>query len=148
MRADFPRLTATAAAVPEPTKKSATRSPGLEEASKMRSIRFLCFITNAFFLHLYQFSVCVVLTLVCRIRSVVAAYYGMPSMLLRQIGKRVRERRESLGLSQEELAHKSGCHRTYIGMIERAEKSVGVERLAQISRALEMSVSELLRGFG
>ena len=72
----------------------------------------------------------------------------MRTSLLRQIGKRVRERREALGMSQEELAQKSGCHRTYIGMVERAEKSVGVERLVQISRALRTTISELLRGLG
>jgi len=85
-------------------------------------------------------------TLVCRLVMWNFAYYGMQTTIRRQIGKRVREQREALGLSQEELAHKSGSHRTYIGMIERAEKSVGVERLVQICRALQTNISDLLKG--
>ena len=45
-------------------------------------------------------------------------------------GKRVRELRMDLGLSQEELA---GLHRNYIGGVERGERNIGllnVDRLA------------------
>lgn len=35
-------------------------------------------------------------------------------------GERVRDLRKKKNISQEELAHLSGLHRTYIGMIERA----------------------------
>ena len=44
------------------------------------------------------------------------------SAILKQFGERVREMRKEKGISQEELADKAGLHRTYIGMIERAEK--------------------------
>lgn len=62
------------------------------------------------------------------------------------IGDRVRLRREALGLTQEALADRAGTHRTYIGMIERAEKNVSVATLANIASALEVDLSTLLEG--
>ena len=48
----------------------------------------------------------------------------MKREILIKFGKKVREERARLGLSQEELASRAGVHRTYIGMIERAEKNI------------------------
>ena len=47
-------------------------------------------------------------------------------------------------LSQEELAVKAGVHRTYIGMIERAEKNITLLNIEKISKALGVSISKLL----
>lgn len=44
--------------------------------------------------------------------------------ILIMFGKRVCELRKNKGYSQEQLAFKAGLHRTYIGMIERAEKNI------------------------
>lgn len=44
--------------------------------------------------------------------------------ILLKFGKNVQEKRKSLKLSQEQLAELAGVHRTYIGMIERAEKNI------------------------
>lgn len=63
-----------------------------------------------------------------------------------EIGRRLRQRREALGLTQEELAHRAKSHRTYVGMLERAEKNVTVIALARFAEALETSLSELLEG--
>ena len=49
------------------------------------------------------------------------------------------------GLSQEELAHKADLHRTYIGMIERAEKNITLLNIEKIANALEVNIKELLR---
>ena len=46
----------------------------------------------------------------------------MKRSLLIKFGKKVRDERIGLGFSQEKLASRAGVHRTYIGMIERAEK--------------------------
>jgi len=70
----------------------------------------------------------------------------MRAELLKLIGNRVRQAREGRDMSQEELARKAGCHRTYVGMVERAEKSVSVERLATLCKALGTTLSDLLRG--
>jgi transcriptional regulator with XRE-family HTH domain len=60
-------------------------------------------------------------------------------------GERVREIRKEKGLSQEELAHKADLHRTYIGMIERAEKNITLLNIEKIANALEVNIKELLR---
>jgi transcriptional regulator with XRE-family HTH domain len=69
----------------------------------------------------------------------------MNKKLLEKFGERVREERGKLGLSQEELASKAGVHRTYIGMIERAEKNITLENIYKVAKALDLSISELTR---
>ena len=51
----------------------------------------------------------------------------MKREVLIKFGQKVREERIRLDLSQEELAGRAGVHRTYIGMIERAEKNITLE---------------------
>ena len=48
--------------------------------------------------------------------------------------------------SQEEFAHVSGLHRTYIGQIERGEKNISFANLVKISGVLGVTMSELLAG--
>ena len=66
--------------------------------------------------------------------------------MLKKFGVRVRQERERQGISQEELAHHAGVHRTYVGMIERAEKNVTLKSMEKIARALHMDVAELVGG--
>lgn len=69
----------------------------------------------------------------------------MKKPILMKFAKRVREERKKLGLSQEEFAAKSGFHRTYIGMIERAERNITLSNIEKISKALKVSLSNLFR---
>ncbi len=64
--------------------------------------------------------------------------------LLTLLGQKIRAERVSKGWSQEELAEKAGLHRTYIGMIERAEKNLTVVNLNRIAVALDLSIRDLL----
>jgi transcriptional regulator with XRE-family HTH domain len=48
----------------------------------------------------------------------------MSKTILVLFSEKVRSERLKQGLSQEELAARAGVHRTYIGMIERAEKTL------------------------
>lgn len=64
--------------------------------------------------------------------------------ILIKFGERVREIRKEKGLSQEELAHKADLHRTYIGMIERAEKNITLINIEKIANALEIDLKKLL----
>jgi len=64
--------------------------------------------------------------------------------ILIKFGKRVREIRKKKGLSQEELAYKADLHRTYIGMIERAEKNITLINIEKIANALEVDLKILL----
>ena len=68
----------------------------------------------------------------------------MSNTLLEKFGQKVREERLKQNLSQEQLAVKAGVHRTYIGMIERAEKNITLLNIKKLSRALSMSISKLL----
>lgn len=61
-----------------------------------------------------------------------------------KFGDKVRELRNQKGLSQDLLAHNAGLHRTYIGMIERAEKNITLTTIEKIAKALEKEVKELL----
>lgn len=56
----------------------------------------------------------------------------------------MRKKRTALHLSQEELAERAGVHRTYVGMIERAEKNITLENIEKISKALKIPLHELL----
>jgi len=69
----------------------------------------------------------------------------MKKPILIKFAKRVREERKKLGLSQEEFAAKSGFHRTYIGMIERAERNITLSNIEKLAKALKLSISKLLK---
>jgi len=64
--------------------------------------------------------------------------------ILIKFGNRVRELRKEQKLSQEDLAHKAGFHRTYIGMIERAERNITLGNIERISIALNIPITKLL----
>lgn len=56
----------------------------------------------------------------------------------------VREQRMKSGISQERLGELAGVHRTYIGMIERAEKNITLTNMEKIARALGKRVNDLV----
>lgn len=64
--------------------------------------------------------------------------------VLIKFGERVRDLRKERGLSQEQLAFKADLHRTYIGMIERAEKNITLINIEKIAIALGIDLNELL----
>jgi len=61
----------------------------------------------------------------------------------KQFGERIRELRMIQGLSQEELAFKSGVHRTYLGGIERGERNPSLRNISAIAGALGVELPEL-----
>lgn len=63
--------------------------------------------------------------------------------ILKIFGENIRKIRKEKGLSQEELAFKANLHRTYIGMIERAEKNITLINIEKIANALEVNIKEL-----
>lgn len=64
---------------------------------------------------------------------------------LRELGSRVREERVRRGLSQEELAHEAGLHRTYVGAVERGERNISVGSLYTLADVLAVAPSDLLQ---
>jgi transcriptional regulator with XRE-family HTH domain len=65
--------------------------------------------------------------------------------VLIKFGERVRDLRKERGLSQEQLAFKADLHRTYIGMIERAEKNITLINIEKIANALEVTIDQLTK---
>lgn len=65
--------------------------------------------------------------------------------ILRLFGHNVQKYRKELGLSQEKLAELAGVHRTYIGMIERAEKNITLCNIEKIAKALNIQIQQLLQ---
>lgn len=62
---------------------------------------------------------------------------------LKEFGLKVQQRRKELGISQEELAYRAGFHRTYIGMIERAERNITLSNLKRLADALQVNIKDL-----
>lgn len=69
----------------------------------------------------------------------------MNKTILEKFGERVREERLRQNISQEELASRAGVHRTYIGMIERAEKNITLENIEKIAKALGISIANITK---
>jgi len=62
-----------------------------------------------------------------------------------QFARSLREHRERIGLSQEELADRAGLHRTFISQVERGLKSPSLNSLAAIAAALGLKLHKLLK---
>ena len=60
------------------------------------------------------------------------------------VGRKLRRLRERKGWSQEQLGFESGLHRNYIGGIERGERNVGIENLANLAKAVGVRPRDLM----
>lgn len=58
----------------------------------------------------------------------------------------MRQRRQKLGVSQEEFADLCGLDRTYVGGIERGERNVSLVNIEKIAQTFKVSLSDLFRG--
>lgn len=63
---------------------------------------------------------------------------------MKMFGRNVQVARQALGISQEELAFQAGLHRTYIGMVERAKRSISLQNAKKIADALNVKLDTLL----
>jgi transcriptional regulator with XRE-family HTH domain len=64
--------------------------------------------------------------------------------LQRAFATEMRDIRNDLGLSQEELADRANLHRNYIGMIERLERVPTLTAMEGIAKGLKLRLSELI----
>ncbi|ADV80966.1 helix-turn-helix domain-containing protein [Terriglobus saanensis] len=60
-------------------------------------------------------------------------------------GASLRVLREQVSISQETLAAEGGYHRTYIGQLERGEKSPSLRTIFALAQVLKVQPSDLLR---
>jgi|SRR6266496_4270733 len=56
--------------------------------------------------------------------------------LQKLFGHNVRLLREAQGLTQEELARKAGINRSYLGGVERGQRTICMDNIAKIAQAL------------
>lgn len=61
------------------------------------------------------------------------------------LGKRLREERMQCGLTQEQVAESVNVSTTYIGLIERGERSVTLEKLVLLAQCFHVTVDFLLQ---
>lgn len=61
------------------------------------------------------------------------------------LARNLRSLRKSKGLPQDELAHRSDIHPTYLSGIENARKNITLDVLERIAIALGVSEEELVR---
>jgi transcriptional regulator with XRE-family HTH domain len=62
-------------------------------------------------------------------------------------GRAIRTLREEMGISQEELAHRSGIDRSYMGAVERGERNVSLRNILRIADGLGVLTSALFDRF-
>jgi transcriptional regulator with XRE-family HTH domain len=62
----------------------------------------------------------------------------------REFGRRVVERRNELGLSQEAAAERIGLHWTYLGQVERGRRNLTLHNILKIARGLDIDAGQLV----
>ena len=58
------------------------------------------------------------------------------------VGKRVRELRNSIGISQEELADLADLDRTYITSVECGKRNISIVNIEKLANALQVSLKK------
>lgn len=61
------------------------------------------------------------------------------------VGKRVKELRNNLGISQEELADLAGLDRTYITSVECGKRNISIVNIEKLANALNITLSEFFK---
>jgi transcriptional regulator with XRE-family HTH domain len=62
------------------------------------------------------------------------------------LGPNLREARERLGLTQEEVAHRSGVHATEVSRMEAGKRDPQISTLERLAKAVEVTPGQLLNG--
>ena len=66
---------------------------------------------------------------------------------LKELGFAIKMKRMRQKISQEKLAELSDCSLSYIGFVERGEKSISLYNFLKIASALELDTGEFLKEF-
>jgi transcriptional regulator with XRE-family HTH domain len=59
-------------------------------------------------------------------------------------GQNLRKIRLEKNISQEELAFRSGLHRTYVSSVERGERNISLENIEKLAHALKIPTKDLI----
>ena len=66
-------------------------------------------------------------------------------LILNNLAKNIKSKRQELKLSQEQLASKCGFDRTYISLLERGKRNPSIINLKKLCDGLETELSNLLQ---
>ena len=72
-------------------------------------------------------------------------YIGMSDYKI-EMGKRLKEKRKALGLTQEQLAEKLNISIKHYGGVERGIAGLSIENLIELSNILGVSLDYLIKG--
>jgi transcriptional regulator with XRE-family HTH domain len=61
--------------------------------------------------------------------------------------KNIRILRDKMDISQEAFADIIGCHRTYVGSVERSERNITLSTLEAFAKGLNVHPSELFKDY-
>ena len=64
--------------------------------------------------------------------------------VMARFGKRLREVRLKVGVSQEKLADMAKLHRTYVSSVERGRCNISLVNIEKLATALEVPMGELM----
>lgn len=65
-----------------------------------------------------------------------------------RFGRALRDRRKQLGLTQDDLAARTGIHRTYIAETEAGKRNIALVNIEKLAVALELPISTLFSEYG
>lgn len=68
-----------------------------------------------------------------------------PEAIQLEIGKRIRKRRQKLGITIRELAKRAGMNRQHLGEIERGTNNVRIETIIELTRCLDTTIPLLFQ---
>ena len=69
----------------------------------------------------------------------------LPDLYIDAISQALEQRRRHLGLSQDQLAERTGLHRTYISLIERRSATFSIKIYMRLAISLGLDPAELMR---
>lgn len=67
-------------------------------------------------------------------------------MITKELGDRIKEARNKIGLSQEKFALSIGMDRTYFASVEAGRRNISICNIKKIADGLGVSLSELFTG--
>ncbi len=65
----------------------------------------------------------------------------------RVLGEAIRSNRKKAGFSQEKLAEKADLHPVYVSAVERGAKTISMDALMRIAKALGLKMRDLTQHF-
>ena len=67
------------------------------------------------------------------------------SALQIRFGERLRQARLAAGMTQAEMAERSGIHEQYVGRVEQGRKNLRLDTMVRLAMVVGHSVSDMLR---